>query len=111
MDKNRNPEPHTITITVDDDGNFSYDKPLIWVYQGDTIVWEIKPENPFAIHAGWDSPLDKGRYRSEDGTRIEAKVKEDALTGYYRYAVAVFEEKTRKIWTDDPPFIVKPPPK
>ncbi len=106
MDKGENPKTHTITITVDNDGNFSYDNPLIWVDHGDTIIWECTNNCPFAIHLGWNSPLKKGRYRSEDGTRIEAEVKKNAQPGYYQYAAAVCIDK--EIWIDDPPFIVKP---
>jgi len=109
MDKDRNPETHTIIITVDNDGNFTYDNPLIWVDPGDTIVWECENKWPFAIHVGWNSPLEKGRYQSTDGTRIEATVPVGARPSYYYFTVAVFDEKTRKIWTDDPPFIVKRP--
>ena len=108
MAKPGNPETHTITIYVDDKGDFKYDNPLIWAYPGDTIIWECTNHCPFAIHIGWNSPV-KGRYRSVDGTPKEAPVPENARPGYYSYTVAVFDEKTRKIWTDDPPFIVKPP--
>jgi hypothetical protein len=101
---------YTTTIKVDDDGNFTYDNPLIWVYPGNTIIWQCANNCPFAIHIGWNSPV-KGRYCSVDGTAIEAPVPVDARPGYYSYTVAVFDEKTRKIWTDDPPFIVKKPKK
>lgn len=106
MDKAGNKEPHTITITVDKKGDFKYDNPLIWVDQGDTIIWECTNDCPFAIHIGWSSPV-KGRYRSVDGKPIEASVKKNAQPGYYSYTVAVCIDDV--IWTDDPPFIVKPP--
>ena len=106
MDKAGNTETHTITITVDPKGDFTYSNPLIWVYQGDTIIWECTNDCPFAIHIGWSSP-GKGRYRSVDGKPIEASVKNNAQPGYYSYTVAVFIDGN--IWTDDPPFIVKPP--
>jgi len=111
MEKGENPTTHTIKITLDDDGNFTYDNPLIWVYPGDAIVWEFTNSCPFAIHIGWNSPV-KGRYRSVDGKPIPdppASVPKNARPGYYSFTVAVFDEKTRKIWTDDPPFIVKKP--
>ena len=104
-----NPETHTITITVDNDGNFSYDNPLIWVDRRDTIVWECANHCPFAIHIGWNSPLKKGRYRSVKGDSITTVVPDDAQPGNYSYTVAVYLDG--EIWTDDPPFIVKPPPK
>jgi len=106
MDKDRNPETHTINITVDDDGNFTYDNALIWVYPEDTIIWECANNCPFAIHIGWNSPVE-GRYRSVDGTAIEAPVPKNARPGYYSYTVAVCIDN--EIWTDDPPFIVKKP--
>jgi len=106
MDKDRNLETHTITFTVDKKGDFKYDNPFIWAYPGDTIVWECANNCPFAIHIGWNSPV-KGRYRSVDGKPIEASVKNNAQPGYYSYTVAVCIDKL--IWTDDPPFIVKPP--
>jgi hypothetical protein len=109
MDKVRDPETHTITITVGEKGDFKYDNPLVWAYQGDTIVWECTNNCPFAIHIGWNSPLDKGRYRSVDGNNKEAKVKEAAQPGNYSYTVAVYIDG--EIWMDDPPFIVKPPPR
>ena len=108
MDKKGNPETHTVTITVED-GNFTYDNPIIWVDRGDTIIWECTNRWPFAIHIGWGSPLEKGRYRSVDGTGISTKVLPNAQPGDYEYAVAVFEEKSRETWTDHPPFIVKRP--
>lgn len=103
------PKPHTIKITVDNDGNFSYDNPLIWVYPGDTIIWECTNHSPFAIHIGWNSPLEKGRFRSVKGDRVVTVVPEDALPGNYEYTAAVFIDGN--IWTDDPPFIVKKPKK
>ncbi len=107
MDKERNPETHTVTITVDKKGDFKYDNPLIWVYRGDTIIWECTNNKcPFAIHIGWNSPV-KGRYHSVDGKPIKAPVRKNAQPGYYSYTVAVCIDGN--IWTDDPPFIVKPP--
>ena len=98
---------HTVEITVDKDGKFSYDKPLVRVHRGDKLVWECTNECPFAIHVGWNSPLDKGRYRSKGKNSIEATVREDAQYGYYFYTVAATINGAT--WTDDPPFIVKPP--
>ncbi len=112
MAKPIRPKEHRITITVDNDGDFTYENPLIWAYQGDSIVWECKNDCPFSIHIGWNSPLDKGRYHSVNGDTKKAKkaeVKEDAQPGKYSYTVAVY--LNGEIWTDDPPFIVKPPPK
>ena len=106
MDKDGNPETHTITITVDHKGNFNYDNPLIWVYPEDTIIWKCNNSCPFAIHIGWNSPV-KGRYRSVDGKPIKASVQKKAEAGYYSYTVAVCIDNV--IWTDDPPFIVKRP--
>ncbi len=106
MDKAGNSETHTITISVDKKGDFTYVNPLIWVHPGDTIIWKCTNACPFAIHIGWNTPV-KGRYQSDDGIPIEASVKNNAQPGYYSYTVAVCIDNV--IWTDDPPFIVKPP--
>ena len=107
MDKEKKPETHTITIKVED-GDFTYDNPLIWVYRGDTIIWECTNHCPFAIHIGWGSPLKKGRFRSANGDSIETVVPNNAPPGNYEYAVAVYLDGN--IWIDHPPFIVKRPP-
>ena len=105
MDKDRNPETHTTIITVDDDGNFTYVKPMIFANREDTIIWECKNSCPFAVHFGKKTPM-KSSYQSVDGTPIQDTVPLDAQYGAYIYMVAVY--KDGKIWTDDPPFIVKP---
>ncbi len=107
MNKSANLKSHTVTITVDDQGNFRYGNPLVWVRAGETIVWECTNKYPFAVHIGWDSPLEYGRYRSS-GDPIKANVMKDARPGYFRYSVAVFDGKN--IWTDDPEIIVRRPP-
>lgn len=108
MDKEKHHETHTITIKVED-GDFTYGNPIIWVDPGDTIIWECTNQWPFAIHIGWGSPLKKGRFRSINGNSIKTVVPNNAPPGNYEYAVAVFDEKTREIWIDHPPFIVKRP--
>lgn len=107
MDKPGNPETHVVTITVDEDGDFSYENPLIWVDGGDTIVWECTNKCPFAVHIGWDSPLEKGRFRSADGSNKTTVVPKNARSGYYRYTVAVFLDGN--IWMDDPEVIIRRP--
>lgn len=106
MDRDRNPETHTTKINVDDDGNITYVKPMILANRGDTIVWECTNNKcPFAIHFGNKTPM-KSSYQSVDGTPIQDTVPLDAPYGSYTYMVAVYIDG--KIWTDDPPFIVKP---
>ncbi len=106
MNKGKKPETHTITITVKK-GNFTYVNPLVWVDQGDTIIWKCTNRCPFAIHIGRDSPLKKGRFRSAQGKSIKTEVPKKAPPGNYEYTVAVYLDGN--IWTDDPPFIVKRP--
>jgi hypothetical protein len=96
-----------IKIVVDKEGNFSYDNPLIWVDRGAKIIWECQGGYPFAVHLGWDSPLDKGRYRASKKEKIVARVLNDARAGYYQYTVVVYDGE--KIWTDDPELIVRRP--
>lgn len=98
---------HTVRIVVDKDGNLTYDNPVIWVDRGDSIIWECQGDYPFAVHVGWNSPLDKGRYQAPKGRKITANVPENALPGHYPYTVAVYEGE--RIWTDDPELIVRRP--
>ena len=105
MNKDRNPETHTTTITVHDDGNITYVNGMILANRRDTIVWQCENRRPFAIHFGNKTPM-KTSYQSVDGTLIQDTVPEDAPLGAYIYMVAVYIDG--KIWTDDPPFIVKP---
>ena len=99
-------EKNVITITYEG-GNLKYDSCNVQLDWEDEIVWKCMPRNPFAIHIGWDSPLEKGRYRSVDGEPIRALVPKGALPGRFKYSVAVFDEETNEIWTDDPEFVVR----
>lgn len=108
------PITHEVTITVDANGNFTYENPLISVKPGDAIQWVCTNRVPFAIHIGWDSPLDQFRYQS-DGRPIDAIVPTPTVTkpyygfpGKFKYAVAVYYEGT--VWTDDPEIIVRRSP-
>lgn len=107
MDKHGNPENHTVTITVDSDGNFTYENPLIWVDRGDTIVWECTNKCPFAVYFGWDSPLKKGRFNAAKGNKISTVVPENAPPGHYNYTSAVFLDG--EIWMDDTEVIIRRP--
>ena len=107
-------KPQVVEIEVDAKGNFTYENPLISVKPGDAIQWVCTNGVPFAIHIGWDSPLDKFRYQS-DGNPIDAIVPTPTVTkpyrgfpGYFRYTVAVYYND--KIWTDDPEIIVRRSP-
>jgi len=108
------PITHEVTITVDANGNFSYVNPLISVNPGDIIRWVCTNEVPFAIHIGWDSPLDNFRYQSSGDPigitvpRPSSQKPHYGFPGYFRYTVAVFDGTT--IWTDDPEIIVRRSP-
>lgn len=98
---------HKVRIIVDKDGNFSYENASILVDRGDSITWECQGGHPFAVHLGWGSPLEKGRYRASKKEQIVAHVLNDAAAGHYRYTVVVCDGE--KIWTDDPELIVRRP--
>jgi len=100
-------DEHRVKIVVDKDGNFSYENPLIWVDRGDSIIWECQGDYPFAVHLGWGSPLDKGRYHASKKEQIVARVLNNALAGHYPYTVVVCDGE--KLWTDDPELIVRRP--
>jgi len=114
------PETHTVSIIIDKKGNIDYENGFLRVCPGDTVVWKCKKGCPFSIHVGWNSPLDKGRYQSVKGEDIVTEVSKGARFGHYEYSVAVFCEGIidkdkgtieTVIWTDDPPLIVKRPPR
>ena len=115
----RNPKTHTVSIIVDNNGNIDYENGFLRVYPGDTVVWKCTNGCPFSIHIGWNSPLDKGRFQSVEGEDIVTEVSKGARFGHYEYSVAVYTEGKIKdkgttakvIWTDDPPLIVKRPPR
>jgi hypothetical protein len=106
MDIEGNPKTHTVKITVDNNGDFSYVNPFFWARRGDKVVWECTNNYPFAIHIGWNTPFKKGRISSNNGKPIDLTVKDDAQFGDYTYTVVVRIGDVT--WTDDPPFIVRP---
>ena len=97
-----------VTMTLKN-GNISYAPYRIMVYRGDQIEWECKGEKGvkyhIAVHIGWDSPLDKGRYRPLPGKKVSGVVLDEAKHGSYKYFVAISDGKN--IWTDDPEVIVR----
>ena len=99
-------KPIEINITQKD-GDLSYDPCCPKVKRGDLIHWICERENGdyFAVHIGWNTPLDEGRYRKPCGAKIVAQVDDDAQYGEYKYSVSVFDGSD--IWTDDPIFIVR----
>ncbi len=99
------------------DGEILYDKycDSVRVYRvtaqkGDKIQWICEFGDRFAIHVGWNSPLD---FISQDGPAgpksepITGTVQEDAHFDEFKYSVAVWDVNENKIWTDDPRFIVR----
>lgn len=97
---------HTITISVRD-GKFSYTgdpvgDPIV-ARRGDKVAW-VCNDGHFAVHLGWSTPCEKGRYRASRGQALEARVRKDAGRGAYKYSVAVSVDN--RIWTDDPQIII-----
>jgi len=99
---------HTVIIRVDNSGNITYEgKPMILADPEDRVVWRQNRNYPFAIHfVGGRTPMQPS-YQSDGSTPIQDTVPPEAPYGAYTYMVAVYIDG--KIWTDDPPFIVKPP--
>lgn len=93
---------HPVTIVVKN-GDFTYNPSTVEVYPGDTIVWNCSVGD-FAVHLGWNTPCQKGRYRSKKGVPVDGLVRPNAR-GEYKYMVAV--EMNGQIWTDDPTIIVR----
>jgi hypothetical protein len=94
-------QTHVVQITVAS-GDFDYGpNRSILVRRGDTIEWRYNGN--FAVHIGWNSPCEKGRYRGKNA--IRAKLLPTPLPGHYKYSVAVLADG--EIFTDDPELIVK----
>ena len=97
---------HTVIIRVDNAGNITYEgRPMILADPEDTVVWRCR--YPFAIHfVGGRTPMQPS-YQSDANTPIQDTIPKDAEPDAYTDMVAVYSDG--KIWTDDPPFIVKRP--
>ena len=103
---------HTVKITVTDEGEFLYEPLIVKMERGDVIEWKFLNENYyFAVHIGWNTPLNIMQHQEISGKPIRGKVREDAPNGRYKYFVAAFDLEKKILLTDDPDFIVKPPPR
>lgn len=103
---------HRVAITVTDAGEFSYEPCIVKMDRGDTIEWKISNEKYyFAVHIGWNTPLDMMQHQGTYEEPIRGQVREDAPNGRYKYFVAAFNLGKKILLTDDPEFIVKPPRK
>jgi len=93
-----------ITVSLNGD-QIEFSPACAFVNRGDAIVWKCPDNLAFAIHFGWNSPLDKNRYRTRPGGRIQAMVPAGALHGKYKYFAALYDGEN--IWTEDPELIVR----
>jgi plastocyanin len=93
---------HPVIIEVTD-GNFTYKPCNVLVDPGDTIEWKCEAGD-FSVHLGWNTPCEKGRYRSRKGVAVSGRVR-PGTRGQYKYFVAV--HMNGETWTDDPTIIVK----
>lgn len=102
---------HTVKISVTDEGKFSYEPLIVKMDRGDTIEWIFLNKGYyFAVHIGWNTPLDIMKHQGNSEKPIRGQVREDAPNGRYKYFVAAFDLEKEILLTDDPDFIVKPPP-
>jgi len=103
---------HIVEITVTDEGEFEYKPCIVKMEKGDTIEWKfLNEEYYFAVHIGWNTPLDMMQKQGISGEPIRGQVREDAPNDRYKYFVAAFNQRKKILLTDDPEFIVKPPKK
>jgi len=101
---------YTVGITVTDAGEFEYEPSIVKMDRGDTIEWKFDNEKYyFAVHLGWNTPLDMMQNQGTYKEPIRGQVREDAPNGWYKYFVAAFDRRKEMLLTDDPEFIVKPP--
>ncbi len=89
------------------DGEFAYDKPSCGARRRETVEWYCGGNGYYAIHLGWDSPLEEITYQKPLGTRITAPVPEGARRGRYKYTVVIVDTDLKKIFVDDPELIIK----
>jgi hypothetical protein len=96
-----------INIEYSADGEFTYNKPSCSTRRGETIEWFCHGEGYYAIHLGWDSPFDEITYQEKLGRRISIRIPDDARRARYKYTVVVVDTERKKIFVDDPEFIVR----
>jgi hypothetical protein len=95
---------HSVEIIVKN-GDFTYRPgPTVQVKRGHDIEW-VCSTGDYAVHLGWESPCEKGRYRAGKGEPVTGQVLQGAPYGRYKYSVAVHQDG--KVWTDDPDIIVR----
>lgn len=95
-----------ITLAVDTStGNFTYTPSTAYASRGQNIKWTS--DSPFAVFFA-ETPFDHC-HMSSVGTVLEAKVRNDAPSRQYKYAVGIF--KGDKVRIDSCPEIIIPPPK
>ena len=110
--KTLGPIEHIIRFSVNE-GNFVYnDDPDISSYiktkHKDTIVWVNDEGCPFSLNFGWNFPFEKYHYEAMAGEKIAIQVPKEAVHGDYKYTIAVYDND-KKVWIDDPRFIIYPP--
>lgn len=117
MLKNSKKNPRNINIYVQD-GSIVYDEgrfcACMKAERGELIKW--KSNYLFSIHFGWSSPFNIitgcSEKKNEEKYTIEARVRENAEPGEFKYSVAVYypsESREGKIFIDDPHVIIPPP--
>lgn len=82
--------------------------PLSFVaLRGDVIEWQCVTGQPFTVEFGWKSPFPEVSYPAAKGMIVKLEVPPKAANGQYKYTVAVFDEKSGKVYTLDPDMIIR----
>jgi hypothetical protein len=77
------------------------------VKKRDVVEWRCVTEQPFTVDFGWDSPFPEISFSVPAGKTKEASIPADAPEGRYEYFVALYDPKTRLVYTFDPDMIIR----
>jgi hypothetical protein len=109
--QNKGGDMPLINIEYSADGEFTYDKPSCGTRRDETIEWFCQGTGYYAIHIGWESPFDETTLettlQAPLGKRISRRIPSHARRGRYKYTVVVVDTDLKRIFVDDPEFIIK----
>ncbi len=71
------------------------------------IEWQCVTGQPFTVDFGWKSPFPEVSYSAEKGKTVKLQIPPNAVNGQYKYTVALFDEKSGKVYTLDPEMIIR----
>ena len=92
----KSPADYTVKISVDDNGNFSYQNAVVRVQAGDSVAWECAHSFSVSFQR---TPFNSTVFHSHNGGSLGKTTGSETVQGplgVYHYAVAV--AKNDKVW-------------